>query len=93
MPPSLGTHWIWEVTLLLLAEGHPENIDRTNMYGTVLEVLFPPEMKVPSYEIFKKMTSPRIMITHLPWQFLPKQSTEGKKGKVSITACILFFKM
>ena len=73
---------MWEITLLLLAQGHPEKIDRMFMQGTALEVLLLPEMKVPSHEIFVKMKPPRTMITHLPWQFLPKQATEGKKGRV-----------
>ncbi|PIK33640.1 putative sulfotransferase 1C2 [Apostichopus japonicus] len=40
------------------------------------------DFKVPGHEVYAKMDSPRITVTHLPWQFLPKQLTEGKKGKI-----------
>lgn len=54
-----------------------------SMHAAALEILLPPDMKVPAYELFKKMKSPRIMATHLPWQFLPKQATDDKKGRLS----------
>lgn len=74
---------MWEIALLVLAKGRADDIDRMKMFGTGVEFLFPPEMTTPSHEIFAEMESPRVMITHLPWQFLPKQLTEGKKGRVS----------
>lgn len=81
----------------MLANGRPEDIDRMSMFPG-LEKLLPPEMKVPAYKLFAKKTPPRIIATHLPWQFLPKEATEDKKGRVSKRRCyekcfILYFKL
>ncbi|XP_071845980.1 amine sulfotransferase-like [Apostichopus japonicus] len=80
--PKSGTHWMWEIVLLTYARGLPKDIDRSRMLGAAFEMLTPPDFKVPGHEVYAKMDSPRITVTHLPWQFLPKQLTEGKKGKI-----------
>lgn len=73
---------MWEIILLIFADGYPEKIDRMKMHTSGFEFLEPPNMIIPSHQIFAKMESPRIIGTHLPWQFLPKQMTKGGKGKV-----------
>ncbi|PIK33639.1 putative sulfotransferase family cytosolic 1B member 1, partial [Apostichopus japonicus] len=65
-----------------LAKGRPDDIDRTKMLGTGVEFLYPPEMTTPSHQLFAELESPRVMCTHLPWKFLPKQLTEGNKGRI-----------
>ncbi|PIK51295.1 putative sulfotransferase 1A1 [Apostichopus japonicus] len=80
--PKSGTHWMWEIALLILAKGRPDDIDRTKMLGTGVEFLYPPEMTTPSHQLFAELESPRVMCTHLPWKFLPKQLTEGNKGRI-----------
>lgn len=80
--PKSGTHWLWEVVLLIWANGDKEKIDRTSMLSTPFETVALPDMKRPTYELVAQAKSPRSIITHLPWQFLPKQLTEQKKGKI-----------
>ncbi|KAJ8040133.1 Sulfotransferase 1A1 [Holothuria leucospilota] len=52
------------------------------MLSTPFETVALPDMKRPTYELVAQAKSPRSIITHLPWQFLPKQVTEQKKGKI-----------
>ncbi|KAJ8040142.1 Sulfotransferase family cytosolic 1B member 1 [Holothuria leucospilota] len=77
-----GTHWIYEIVQLIRAKGHLEKIDRSQMLSSTIEVFYIPECTRPTYEIVNEKKSPRVITTHLPWQFLPKQVTEQKKGKV-----------
>ncbi|KAJ8040135.1 Sulfotransferase family cytosolic 1B member 1 [Holothuria leucospilota] len=80
--PKSGTHWMYEIVQLILANGYSEKIDRSKMMISTLEMLHPPDMVKPTYEILDTEESPRVIMTHLPWQFLPKQLTEQKKGKI-----------
>lgn len=80
--PKSGTHWIWETALLILANGDKEEIDRGSMIATPLEFVCIPDINAPTYKVFEQAKSPRVVLTHLPWQFLPKQVTEQKKGKI-----------
>ncbi|KAJ8040137.1 Sulfotransferase family cytosolic 1B member 1 [Holothuria leucospilota] len=80
--PKSGTHWMYEIVLLILADGYSEKIDRSQMISHMIEMMYPPDLTRPIYEIFDEKGSPRVILSHLPWQFLPKQLTEQKKGKV-----------
>lgn len=73
---------MWEIALLIIARGLPDKADREGMMGAALEMLNPPSFETPAHDVVAKAKSPRVIITHLPWQLLPKQLTEGKKGKV-----------
>ncbi|KAJ8040139.1 Sulfotransferase family cytosolic 1B member 1 [Holothuria leucospilota] len=82
--PKSGTHWMYEIVQLILANGYPDKIDRSKMMKSTLEMRHPPELVKPTYEALDTAESPRVIMTHLPWQFLPRQITEKKKGKVIV---------
>ncbi|KAJ8040141.1 Sulfotransferase family cytosolic 1B member 1 [Holothuria leucospilota] len=80
--PKSGTHWMYEIVHLILANGHSDKIDRSKMMNSTIEMLHPPELVKPTYEVLDKEESQRVIMAHLPWQFLPKQLTEQQKGKI-----------
>ena len=80
-----------EIVNLVLHDGNEDKIDRkkqpppiefdfTQPGSNVPEDL-PPEKRSPFYEKAQSFPSPRVFMTHLPEQMMPKQIFQGK-GKV-----------
>lgn len=82
-----GTHFIMEMTSLILADGDPMKIDRTTHLATISIVTVdrpftvdaqqqsdeapPPLAPMPFIDVIKKAPSPRKIACHLPFQLLP----------------------
>ncbi|XP_030829240.1 sulfotransferase 1C2 [Strongylocentrotus purpuratus] len=85
--PKSGTHFIMEMTSLILADGDPMKIDRTTHLATISIVTVdrpftvdaqqqgdeaqPPLAPMPFIDVIKKAPSPRKIACHLPFQLLP----------------------
>lgn len=70
-----GTHWLWEIINMLLAE-KAERIERIKQ-SSMLEIL--------SQEIYDKLPSPRVINTHLHYKHLP---LDTRKRQCKIVLCI-----
>nr|XP_054754508.1 sulfotransferase 2A1-like [Lytechinus pictus] len=79
--PKCGTHWMLEILTLVKSLGvQVSSHERSKQSAHLLEIpAWPNQCK--SYEVVAEMSSPRMYITHLPIQFVPKQIWE-KKPKV-----------
>ena len=83
---KLGTHWLREILSLIHVNGKVEDVDRNQMsspfeFGDLRYHIHDEE--VPSYIRARTWKSPRVLVTHVLEEFLPKQIKEGK-GKVRI---------
>ena len=83
---KLGTHWLQEMLSLIHVNGKVEDIDRNQMsspfeFGDLRYHLY--DEKVPTYIRARTWKSPRVLVTHVLEELLPKQLKEGK-GKVRI---------
>ncbi|XP_048780303.2 sulfotransferase 1B1-like [Ostrea edulis] len=74
--PRSGTHWLWEITSMLLKQ-QDEYIEQTK--GTAFLEL------VEDLSKLEKITSPRILNTHLPYRWFPKAHTESKRKIIHVT--------
>ncbi|XP_076443365.1 sulfotransferase 1A2-like [Babylonia areolata] len=72
--PKAGTHWIWEVTSMLLAG--------KAMYDTRVKELT--MMETTDIEQLDILPSPRVLNTHLPLRLLPRQIKEKKLKVIHI---------
>ncbi|PVD32859.1 hypothetical protein C0Q70_08306 [Pomacea canaliculata] len=70
--PKAGTHWLWEVTSMLL-QGKAEYDSRPK------EELM---MEFIDVDKLEKTPSPRILNSHLPFYMLPWQQMKGKRTKI-----------
>ncbi|XP_033752130.1 sulfotransferase family cytosolic 1B member 1-like [Pecten maximus] len=66
--PKAGTHWIWEITTMLL-DGRPE-------YSPVSKVTS--MLEFSTTDELDRLTSPRLFNTHLPYKLLPSDAV--RKG-------------
>ncbi|XP_054751359.1 sulfotransferase 4A1-like [Lytechinus pictus] len=98
--PKSGTHFIMEMTSLILADGDPSKIDRTTHLATISMLTMdrpltvdsqqqrdeePPTLSPkPFMDVIKKAPSPRKIACHLPFQLLPPDIE--KKAKVIYVA-------
>lgn len=80
--PKSGTHWMQEIVHLILVEGHGEMLDSSHRQ-VVIEVAdarsISPEAVAangPILRLMKSAPSPRVLTTHVPSSFLPKQQRE-----------------
>ncbi|XP_030853180.1 estrogen sulfotransferase Ste2-like [Strongylocentrotus purpuratus] len=82
--PKSGTHWLMEITGLVLTDGYPENINRStwgciemiNIHAIQLpktraEELANPVKMTPMLDEIVKAPSPRLMRSHLQLKNLP----------------------
>lgn len=69
--PKAGTHWLWEVTSMLLA-GKTEYEKRAKEFAM---------LEASEIETTQQMASPRVLNTHVPVSMLPRQ-VKDKKPKV-----------
>ncbi|XP_076452612.1 sulfotransferase 1A1-like [Babylonia areolata] len=69
--PKAGTHWLWEITSMLLA-GKAEHEKRVKEMAM---------MEATAIEHIQAQPSPRVLNSHLPLRLLPRQIKE-KKVKV-----------
>ncbi|XP_048780304.2 sulfotransferase 1B1-like [Ostrea edulis] len=74
--PRSGTHWVWEITSMLLKQ-KDEYIEQTKETA-FLEF-------VEDFTELEKITSPRVLNTHLPYRWFPKAHTEGKRKIIHVT--------
>nr|XP_054754510.1 sulfotransferase 1C2-like [Lytechinus pictus] len=83
--PKCGTHWMLEILTLVKSLGvQVSSHERSEQSAHLLEIpAWPNQCK--SYEVVAEMSSPRMYITHLPIQFVPKQIWE-KKPKIVYVA-------
>ncbi|KAK7088377.1 amine sulfotransferase-like [Littorina saxatilis] len=72
--PKSGTHWLWRV-LDMLVHGSAEYGDRV-IDNTVLDFM-------PT-EVIDKAESPRILLTHLPFDLLPEKLKDGRVKVVHV---------
>ncbi|XP_067671923.1 sulfotransferase 1A1-like isoform X2 [Haliotis asinina] len=73
--PKSGTHWIWEMTRLLVAG----KLDRDDISkGTAM-------MEFINEDEYKDLPSPRVLNTHLLFSELPKQVKEKKPRILYVT--------
>ncbi|XP_071792505.1 amine sulfotransferase-like [Asterias amurensis] len=83
--PKCGTHWTMEIVYLILADGYPEKINRSEkMKFGALEMTMP-TMPVPGYKMAEDLPSPRVFPTHLPENILPPQIFQNKGKVVFVT--------
>ena len=83
---KLGTHWVREILSLIHVNGKVGDINRNQMcgpleFGEFHQGARHEEEEAPSYILAKTWESPRVLVTHVLEEFLPKQLKEGK-GKV-----------
>ncbi|PIK51797.1 putative sulfotransferase family cytosolic 1B member 1 [Apostichopus japonicus] len=83
--PKAGTHWIWEIISLLLAEGDVTKLDRSVM-NTMLDLTLAPSPELaqyatPGYKTIETFPSPRVIPTHVMEPCFPPQ-WKTKKPKV-----------
>ncbi|KAJ8040251.1 Sulfotransferase 1C2 [Holothuria leucospilota] len=83
--PKSGTHWIWEILQLIMADGDASKTDR-NLMVVALELTVAPSpdkirQSTPGYKIFEKVPSPRLIPTHIPEPLCPPQWF-SKKPKI-----------
>ncbi|XP_067671893.1 sulfotransferase 1A1-like [Haliotis asinina] len=73
--PKSGTHWVWEITRLLVAG----KLDRDDISkGTAM-------MEFINEDEYKDLPSPRVLNTHLLFRELPKQVKEKKPRILYVT--------
>ena len=77
----IGTHWTMEIVYLILADGYPEKINRSEKMSFGALEMSMPTMPVPAYKMAEDLPSPRVFPTHLPENILPPQIFQNK-GKV-----------
>jgi len=93
--PKSGTTWMQRILSLMLVEGDVQAVSKTHLWESVpfLEnaqrvalrtVVNEDDPLKGMYEIAETMDSPRLMKTHLPIQFLPKQIEEVKPRVIYI---------
>ncbi|KAJ8031411.1 Sulfotransferase 1C2A [Holothuria leucospilota] len=75
--PKSGTHWILEIVQLIMAGGDAQKTNR-DLMATILEITFAPspeklKQSIPGYKIYEKLSSPRIMVSHIPEPLCPPQ--------------------
>lgn len=89
-----GTHWIWEIISLLLAEGDVTKLDRSVM-NTMLDLTLAPSPELaqyatPGYKTIETFPSPRVIPTHVMEPCFPPQ-WKTKKPKVRYEVAIVKF--
>lgn len=89
----IGTHWLFEIIQLIMADGDAQKIDRKTMtiFPEVTAAASPEQLKevTPGYKIIEKLPSPRIITSHIPEPLCPPQwFTKNAKVK---TCWFLFF--
>ncbi|XP_030827915.1 sulfotransferase family cytosolic 1B member 1 [Strongylocentrotus purpuratus] len=97
--PKAGTHFAMEIVALILGDGNPHKINRlTGMSTVAMPVFLPPppddqpqgqpldylRNQPPILDMIKKAPSPRLIISHLPFQSLPPEIE--KRAKVLYVA-------
>lgn len=70
--PKSGTHWIWEIVSMLMKQ-------RTDYSKEPMECFFLEAM--PDINFIHNMPSPRILSTHVPYRWFPRQHIENG-GKI-----------
>ena len=83
--PDKGTHWVSEICHLVNHEGKLENIDRQQLQTPiefVNESGHTSDQDIPGYEKAKQWKRPRVLVSHVPVEYLPRQVLEEGKGKV-----------
>lgn len=83
--PKAGTHWIWEIISLVLAEGDVTKIDRSVM-NTMLDLTVAPspdkvQFATPGYKLVEAFPNPRLIPTHVMEPLAPPQWAT-KKPKI-----------
>ncbi|KAJ8023693.1 Amine sulfotransferase [Holothuria leucospilota] len=88
--PKSGTHWMQEIVHLILVEGHGEMLDSRHRQ-VVIEVAdarsISPEAVAangPILRLMKSAPSPRVLTTHVPSSFLPKQQRETPRKLIYV---------
>ncbi|XP_033111040.1 sulfotransferase 1A1-like [Anneissia japonica] len=86
--PKSGTHWLMQIIQLLRFDGDFEKVlERGFKDSQLLEWFFPTPITTPygttsyGYKYYEQLPSPRLIVTHLPLKFLPRQVFE-KRAKV-----------
>ncbi|XP_041480795.1 sulfotransferase 1C4-like [Lytechinus variegatus] len=89
--PKAGTHWMMEIVGLILSNGYPDKIDRS-LYSSTIE-MFCVDQKLPRskkeeeehpidwspfMDVIDKAPSPRVFMTHLIYDLLPKDLLKAK---------------
>ncbi|XP_060569225.1 sulfotransferase 1A1-like [Ruditapes philippinarum] len=67
-PPKSGTHWVWEITCMLI-QGRADTIPKSKSKNM---------LEHQTAEFLEKVESPRVLNSHLNIKHLPKQIFEDK---------------
>ncbi|XP_071496417.1 sulfotransferase 1B1-like [Diadema antillarum] len=91
--PKSGTHWMTEIVALILNEGYPEKVDRTLLSSAAeminMEQKFPTKIEdvgkvqldmSPFLDVIDKAPSPRVILTHLQLNRLPRDMLKKAKA-------------
>lgn len=70
-----GTHWTHEIIAMLISRS-----SKYNTFGTLENML----EVMPNNEILNSKPSPRLLITHLAYKYLPSQLKNGKSKIVYV---------